>query len=202
MLLHSILVISIIFFTLLLIVCYNRLQTKKEEYKNYFHITKTNKDQEYSYKPDQVILSNTLDDDFSNKDKYFGDLDYQGKLVINPFITKLFVGNSVRKDTELDLKFFIAIKYINFPYIEQTAKGDRLRFNRENNNYIDANNLRALKGQKLVPFYNDSSENAHALKIVADTASFENPGFRCGYLQRAQSKRGKITGIIPYGNEY
>lgn len=201
MLLHSILVISIIFFTVLLIVCYNRLQTKKEEYKNYFHITKTDKDQEYSYKPDQIILSNRLGSDFSDKDKYFGDFDHQGKLNLNE-MSKLYIGNSVRGDTQIDAEFLNAIDNTNFPYIEQTSEGDRLRFNKENNNYIDANNLRALKGQKLVPFYNDSSENAHALKIVADTASFEDPGFRCGYLARAQYKRGKITGIIPYGNEY
>lgn len=180
-------------------ICYNKLQTKKEKFDDYFHITKPDSGKEYSYTPEQVILTRT-EGEFSNKDKYFGALDHQGVLEVNKN-AKLYVGNSVRKDTVIDAEFLNAIKRINFPYIEERTNGDRLRFNNKND-YIDANNLRALKGQKLVPLYTNKSKNAHALKIVADTNAFQNPGFKCGYLAKAQHSRGKITGIIPYGNEY
>lgn len=199
MLFDGILLISILLFIVILIICYNKLQNKKEQFENYFHVTKPIGNQKYSYTPEQIIFSNK-DSNFSNKDKFFGDLDYSGLLEIDEN-SKLYIGNSVRKETSIDSTFLKSIKEKQYPYIEETSDGDRLRFN-NTREYIDANNLRALKGHKLVPIYNDKHENAHALKIVADTAAFENPGFRCGYVSTAQSKRGKITGIIPYGNEY
>lgn len=199
MLFDSILVISIIFFMVIFIFCYNKLQTKKEKFNNYFHITKPDSGKEYSYTPDQVILTKNTDS-IIDKDIYFGALDHQGVLEVNND-AKLYIGNSVRADTAIDASFLDAIERIKFPYIEERENGDRLRFNKESD-YIDANNLRALKGQKLVPLYTNKSKNTHALKIVADTDAFQNPGFKCGYLAKAQHSRGKITGIIPYGNEY
>lgn len=200
MLLDNILLLIIIFFVSMFLVCYFKMKNKKEEFKNIFHITKPNNDQELSYNPEQIIVSNETDN-YNDKDKYFGALHYRRELLLGED-TKLYVGNSLNSNTSIDYNFIDTVDKMEFPYIEEnTSSGDRLKFNKSDD-YLDADNLRVLKGQKLVPFYNKDIMNSHALKIVADRDSFENPGFKCGYFNEAQFKRGKITGIIPDGYEY
>lgn len=172
------------------------MKNKKEQFINIFHIVKPINDNDYSYKANQVIIKKS-NDDFTDKDKYNADL-HQDVLTLSDN-QKLYIGNTTtNEDSIIDHTFLEKLNTINFPYIRNTSNGDQLRFNLNNNlrEHIGVDNIKALKGEKLLSMFGFNYRNKHAMKMVPETSLFEKMGYKCGYDSRGAYNKGKVTGII------
>ena len=173
MLLDNILLLIIIFFVSMFLICYFKMKNKKEQFINIFHIVKPINDNDYSYKANQVIIKKS-NDDFTDKDKYNADL-HQDVLTLSDN-QKLYIGNTTtNEDSIIDHTFLEKLNTINFPYIRNTSNGDQLRFNLNNNlrEHIGVDNIKALKGEKLLSMFGFNYRNKHAMKMVPETSLFE-----------------------------
>ena len=183
--------LAFVILILMLLFFFNKNKQFYEKFENVFHITGEN-----NYQFDKIILNPS-----NNNAKY----DNDGLYLNTAYVTtenKLFVGNSSGTDTNFTSEDFRKLYNTNFPYIEKTANGDRLYFNRFDK-YLDADNLRALKGQKLIPLYNKGlGVNRYALKLEGQPYLFETNSLRCGFKDDDVNNQGRITGIIQQEKSY
>jgi hypothetical protein len=169
----------------------------------------------YTYRKMDMFINDDIY--YVNKDMKLGnvyvgndvkpDEDNKEAMIINTLTIyptdKLLIGNKINaeKEDKNKLDFHILTKIFNtpFPYIDyENGHPKKLKFNNINDIELNANHLKALKGEKLVPLKNKIyGESNYLLKINSQPQLFENAALKCGFNRDAiQNNHQKLTSIM------